>query len=286
MEILSNFKLVLRFWAVYIALFLCGMLYGMSTETWATMPKSGENSETIEQAIERFISAHNDDSTAHMEPGQSIDEHRKESIIDHPAGSIVSDKLGAGDYYEYQGQLPAFNWSVEEGAANSIAGRHITMSLFSQTEFIALNNLEHKAGAAYPERDLMYKFILNINGLQNSNGVLQFGLAGDTLDDPYAILFEKNGTAFRLRIRYNNSDVLTQAITIANNTDTFFRIYYERVSGKIIFYQGTTVLAEYIPLDMWRLIFGQMHIYAMRSTNTSIFISVKGWQCAYSVPLD
>jgi hypothetical protein len=65
----------------------------MSVETWQTLPKNQESAETIEEAIDRKIQAHNDDVTAHLGENQSIEAHRQSEVIDHLAESIVTDKI-------------------------------------------------------------------------------------------------------------------------------------------------------------------------------------------------
>ena len=85
-------KYINYFFYIGVLPFLCGIIVGMSVETWGLMPKSGVDNETIEQAIARLITVHNDDNQSHLLVGQSIDEHRKESVIDHPAGSVLGDK--------------------------------------------------------------------------------------------------------------------------------------------------------------------------------------------------
>lgn len=66
----------------------------MSTETWSNLPKSQDDNETIEEAINRLIQNHDDDSNAHLDSGQSLQSHKASSIIDHLATSIVADKIG------------------------------------------------------------------------------------------------------------------------------------------------------------------------------------------------
>jgi len=68
----------------------------MSTEIWGLLAKSATDSETIEDAIIRLIAAHNDDETAHLEVGQSLQSHKASEIIDHLALSIVADKIADG----------------------------------------------------------------------------------------------------------------------------------------------------------------------------------------------
>jgi hypothetical protein len=70
----------------------------MAVETWQTLPKNQESAETIEEAIDRKIQAHNDDVTAHLGENQSIEAHRQSEIIDHKANSVVTDKLKSSEF--------------------------------------------------------------------------------------------------------------------------------------------------------------------------------------------
>jgi hypothetical protein len=65
----------------------------MTTPTWGLLHKSQVDSETVEAAIARLIQAHDDDETAHLEVGQSLQSHKASEIIDHAALSIINDKV-------------------------------------------------------------------------------------------------------------------------------------------------------------------------------------------------
>jgi len=67
----------------------------MADPVWGMLPKSQSEATTIDQEIDAKIAAHNADPTAHLGTGQSIDVHRTNSMIDHPAGSIPADKASA-----------------------------------------------------------------------------------------------------------------------------------------------------------------------------------------------
>lgn len=69
----------------------------MSTETWGQMPKSQNDPKLIEERVAEMIAEHEHDPEAHLGPGESIEVHRTQSIIDHPAYSIVGDKYSEGD---------------------------------------------------------------------------------------------------------------------------------------------------------------------------------------------
>jgi len=62
-------------------------------ETWGLLPKSQVDDELIEEAIARLILEHNEDETAHLGTGQSLQSHKASEIIDHVVASIVADKL-------------------------------------------------------------------------------------------------------------------------------------------------------------------------------------------------
>lgn len=65
----------------------------MSVVTWGLLEKSQVDNETIEEAIDRLILAHNEDESAHLEEGQSLQSHKASEVIDHVVASVVADKL-------------------------------------------------------------------------------------------------------------------------------------------------------------------------------------------------
>lgn len=60
---------------------------------WGGMAKSADSTQTIEQAIEQAISAHNADPDAHAGAGESIDVHRGDYPLDHPYGTVTPPHL-------------------------------------------------------------------------------------------------------------------------------------------------------------------------------------------------
>lgn len=65
----------------------------MANPNWGMLAKSQDDAETIEEAIARLISAHNEDSEAHLSEGGSLQSHAASEIIDHLADSIIADKI-------------------------------------------------------------------------------------------------------------------------------------------------------------------------------------------------
>ena len=65
----------------------------MTLPLWGSLEKAQDDAQTIEQAIDAAIIEHENDPTAHLGAGESLQSHKSEEIIDHPALSIVPDKF-------------------------------------------------------------------------------------------------------------------------------------------------------------------------------------------------
>jgi len=65
----------------------------MAEPNWGLLEKSQVDDETIEEAIDRLVAAHNDDADAHIGAGKSLDTHKTQETIDHPANSVKTDKV-------------------------------------------------------------------------------------------------------------------------------------------------------------------------------------------------
>jgi len=65
----------------------------MADPTWGMLAKALDDAQTINEAITEAIAAHEADSNAHLGAGESLETHRAGEVIDHPAESIVPDKI-------------------------------------------------------------------------------------------------------------------------------------------------------------------------------------------------
>lgn len=81
---------------LYIILLLILSIF-MATETWGNIPKAQDDNQKINEAIDEAIDNHLADPNAHIETGEVVDNHKSASVIDHPAGSVVNDKVPPGE---------------------------------------------------------------------------------------------------------------------------------------------------------------------------------------------
>ncbi len=62
-------------------------------QTWENIPKSQADATTIAEAIADATEVHNADAIAHIAALASLGAHRQNLIADHPAESVVNDKM-------------------------------------------------------------------------------------------------------------------------------------------------------------------------------------------------
>lgn len=65
----------------------------MGLPIWGDLDRAVNDATKIDEAIATAIAAHNSDSESHLGADESLETHRGSDIIDHPAESVVNDKI-------------------------------------------------------------------------------------------------------------------------------------------------------------------------------------------------
>jgi len=90
---------------------------------WGLLSKFLDDDETIEEAIARLITAHNDDPDSHDSTDQSLADHRLGSPLDHPTGSVVGDKFNNTDLLFWDWFTALTGWTLTGLAATGGFGK-------------------------------------------------------------------------------------------------------------------------------------------------------------------
>ena len=166
----------------------------MAEPNWGLLEKSQTSDETIEEAIDRLIAAHDDDADAHIGAGKSLDTHKTQAVVDHPAESVVRDKLKF-DRYQFDEEFNTIvTWqktgSVEQtgyggmdvattNALNNKAYSYITGTEGMQSEpyFSNSPNWESRLKFSHDTNQLAYFGMMAPDvpaglGFKVSNGIL------------------------------------------------------------------------------------------------------------------
>lgn len=258
----------------------------MALPLWGLLQKAQDNAQTIDEAIAAAILAHEADPTAHLGDGESLEAHKSDIIIDHPAQSVVLDKTPYQNYDQFLNGLGEQGWSNEDGSWGTNNATIKSASLFSQTSFIGLGGLPHPVGTAYPNADLMYQFRLQLSHGGLTNGNLRFGFTNDVLDSGTRMVFEKDGTTWKWNI-YSGSTLLHSfSISTSNTLTKYYRIWFDSVNEEIVLYEGSTVVSTYATANWKDFIFSYIAVDMNRTTNTQIGWDLRGWKSTFALDID
>ena len=94
-------------------------------ENWGQMTKAQDDSQTINEAINAAILAHEEDPESHMGAGESIENHRVNEVIDHLAGSVVAGKVSSLQRITFS------SFDSLDGWSKSVSGVDLTFPFVS-----------------------------------------------------------------------------------------------------------------------------------------------------------
>ncbi len=149
-------------------------------ENWGEMTKTQDNPQTINQAIDAAISAHEADPESHMGVGESIENHRVNDIIDHPAYSVIDDKIKVDKYLiqDWFSSLDGYNKSGNYFNYIGFLQLYTTTSLNNATNIYAPAD-DVFSLAADISKNPIFETVAVLSGHANFTARFGFGEMGD-----------------------------------------------------------------------------------------------------------
>jgi hypothetical protein len=215
---------------------------------WGNLPKSQEDDETIEEAIDRKIEAHDDDADSHAETDQSLDVHRTEDILDHPKASVLTDKFALND------PLLSFNWDTIDAWYQYILGSGVIQEyigcLYLETGSTT-NNYNIMRATSYAEyMAIDYyaspRFATEIQLSDNTNQLIYI-MAGSYIGTGFGFKIENN--KIYARSIADDNETLEEIYTIENPLN-WYRLRAEYTTGESIKFYIDDVLVETITTNL------------------------------------
>lgn len=243
----------------------CLVLYGLSSRDrintmaeplWGNLQKAQDDPETIEEAIERLILAHEEDPTAHLGDGESLQAHKSEEVIDHPAGSLVPDKQSLVDV-SYRPLFESLDAFSQDGTyvANTPNGAVLGSAGVSNTAYnelwAPLNTSGFVAGWA---TDCLLQFSWYASTFSNTVMYMLMGL-GPNQADEFRFGIKISGGVVSAHVGYYDEAFDYQEINstitgVSAATQYVWRIHLDPVAENIYWYlNGTLVKTIAFPSD-------------------------------------
>lgn len=213
------------------------ILIFMSVTVWGLLSKASDNAQTIEEAIQQAIADHNADEEAHLDEGQSLAQHITENVLDHLAGSVVADKLGANEDRLETTFESLDNWQTNgEVALEGWPG----VSLYIETGAVEQSNLYSQilyAGGLWDfSRDMLLQFSGWFDFSEDFDCAVTFGLYTSPTDmEGFGFLIVDG--VLKGAFSDGGAPTLTSAISVDLTVPHVYRAFYD---------SGTSVLSFYV----------------------------------------
>lgn len=256
----------------------------MTLPLWGTLEKAQDDPTTIDEAIQTAITEHEADPTAHQGEGESLEAHKSEEVIDHPAQSIVVDKQQFGFYDEDSSPLGGFGWDPDVGTITGAGTRNLLFSLFSQTDVTTTERLPWELTTDYPDADLVLRFRLNMNGAQNADGSARLAfidVSGEATDG--RIEFVKDGTSYYYRLFYDDVEVAEYELQSGGEMTKFIAVVVDSVNENVQLHVDGVLVDTYETANWKDFIQSDVLAEGTRTTNTSIELGVAFWGARYTL---
>ena len=220
----------------------------MPLQTWDGMQKNATDDETIEQAIARLIAVHEGDSTSHLGVGESLQAHKNADVIDHPAYSVVRDKVSFNrrifDYYF--GSLDGCG--VTAGVELNTSGVLLmaTSGALNNTQMFSILNDDVNFYSAPMTKYPVIEISMVLPSITTQQIYILNGSDSDWSGFGFKIV---NATLYGVYVNSSNVERLTSLQSISANTPYRLRAEYN-ADGKIYWFVAGVQVGSVTPASL------------------------------------
>lgn len=224
----------------------------MALPLWGQLEKSADDNETIEEAIDRIVAEHNADTEAHLGSGESLEAHKTEDIIDHPAGSVLSDKQTMTEISISTIFESLDSWSVGGEVDNTdLPG----LQFYVESGFVDESYISSQPQNPKNFRDDSFDMLFQIQAhfdLGASGYNANFGFFSDNSTTPTGFGFVVIDGALYGYVKNGSGSDITSEISLTLTDDHVYRVFLDSVQSKVYFFvDGSQVGVLDVPSGGW-----------------------------------
>lgn len=224
----------------------------MGLQTWAGLEKSADDDETIEEAIDRLIAVHEASPTSHLGEGESLQSHKSEEVIDHPAGSVLADKQTSIETIVRSSFSSLDSWVGGGSYSNPSLG---VASIGIESGGVENSKLVTDLLLPYPFLDVTYDLMFQVVAqfiIDDDDFSFCFGQLNDITTNLHGIGFVFEGGELKGHAQNSTEEKETSAITIDLSLAHVYRYNLQASTGKIKFFiDGAEVGEIDVPAGAW-----------------------------------
>ena len=207
----------------------------MADPVWGQLTKAQDDEETIEEAVTRLIAAHEADAGAHTGSGESLETHKAQDIIDHPAGSILTDKETFTEVVSRSSFESLDSWSISDVAWVTVASYDAVLIAaeygVEDTSHVR-QSIQWSSGWTSWDKNWMIQFVAWSN--YGTGVTFRGGFSGDAAQEGFGFEF-LNGDV-RGYVKDGASITYTSYLTIDHTDIHTYRAIYEPSEAEFQFF--------------------------------------------------
>jgi len=215
----------------------------MADPVWGLLQKAQDDPETIEEAIVRLIGEHEADAGAHTGTGESLETHKAQEIVDHPAGSVLADKETMTEFV-IKDDLKSLDGWITAGDISNTNWPGIDLYI----EYAVVNKSSMYVQSSVPSSffntgfDMLFQITAKFD-LSNDKYDAWLGMAIDAIlpTDGFGFIFEDGVTKAVFAI--GSTREFSDAITNDETVEHIYRCQYEALTEEAKFYIDGTLVA-------------------------------------------
>jgi len=203
---------------------------------WGLLEKAQDDSETIEAAIARLITAHKNDPTSHLGAGESLELHKAEDIIDHPPGSVLPDKWSFSDF-DFDTNFESLAGFTKTAGVVNTSWPGVSFDLENPVSIT--QTLRANLAGVFATGNMQHDYICDTYFLidsSDSKEIINIGLTDNAMTTYYLGFRVTGGNLYGVA-RWSAAEQLTASLgSVSSPTIQFVRVFYDYGANLITFY--------------------------------------------------
>jgi len=245
----------------------------MPLPLWGELQKAQDDPSTIEDFINTKIAEHNANPEAHLVSGGSLEAHITETVIDHPAGSILADKDSFTELLVRTMFESLDGWGTTGSPSNSdIPGLNLLVEWGEEDDSAFYSDPQIPRNFLNSDKNMLYQVYARFD-LSNDNYNACFGFFSASSLTPTGFGFIITNGVLTGYARKSGTTNQTATIVVDLDDDHVYRAYLDAFSETIFFtIDGDPVGDVEIPGTGWEQGTGPRGWVGLTASNDGSFL--------------
>lgn len=216
---------------------------------WGQLDKSQDDDQKIVDAIAQAIAEHEADPEAHLGEGESLSEHKHESILDHPAGSILPDKWSFNDL-DFDTSFESLDGFIISSGVTNISWPGATFDIFDgggDLRTLKANLLGLLVGGSLTY-DYLCDVYFSIDSATQSE-IIDIGISNNAMTTRMLGFRITDGDLYGVARWDGNEELTTNLGNVSTGDVQFVRVFYDSGDEVIYFYLNGVQVATLQPSE-------------------------------------